>query len=183
MHPDLKRALDQLIAVEKGYEQLITSNMSKINEKPSYGGWSIAECVDHVNSIARQIMEPMKAAIATAKANGKLATTAPHKPGFLGKYMTRAMEPPVKKKMRSQKIYLPSPSEFDAKELIEQYRDAHSKLRELLTEADAVNITKVRMASPAIKLVKMNLGDWFFFTAAHERRHLWQGEKIAKNLH
>lgn len=182
MHPDLQRALDQFNEVEKGYEQLITSNMSKINEKPSYGGWSIAECVDHVNSIARQIAVPMKAAIDNAKASGKLATNAPLKSGFLGKYMTRTMEPPVKKKMGTPKIYTPSPSNFDANVLLEQYKDVHNKLRGLLAEADAVNITKVRMASPAIKLVKMNLGDWFFFTAAHERRHLSQGEKIAKNL-
>jgi hypothetical protein len=180
MHPDLQRALDQLNDVGAKYEHLIQSNTARINDRPKNGGWSIGECIDHVNTIARELVGPMKKTIDGAKSQGKLSA-APHKPGFLGKYMTRSMEPPVKKKMKTQKLYEPK-SNFSAEQLLQDYRTSHDQLKQLVVEADGVNITKVKMASPAWKLLKINLGDWFLFTASHERRHLWQAEQVAKGL-
>ena len=180
MHADLERALRQFEEVGKQYEELITSNLSRLNEKPPTGGWSMAECVEHVNTIARELVGPLRNTIHQAKAAGKLSDRA-HRPGFLGKYMTRSMEPPVKKKMKTQKIYVPK-SEVSTATLLEEYKDIHNSFMQLIREADGVDISKVKMASPAWKMLKLNLGDWFFFSASHERRHLWQAQQVAKGL-
>jgi hypothetical protein len=140
----------------------------------------MAECVEHVNTVARELVGPLGDAIHKAKAVGKISDRQ-HRPGFLGKYMTRSMEPPVKKKMKTQKIYVPK-SEVNTGTLLEEYKDVHNTFKQLIREADGVDLSKVKMASPAWKMLKLNLGDWFFFSAAHERRHLWQAEQVAKGL-
>jgi hypothetical protein len=180
MHADLERALKQFEEVGKQYEQFISKNASRLNERPAKGGWSMAECVDHVNVIARELVGPLKEAIQQAKATGKMSDRA-HRPGFVGKYMTRSMEPPAKKRMKTQKLYEPM-SNLDPNTLLEQYKDVHNTFMQLIREADGVDISKVKMKSPAVKILKLNLGDWFFFTASHERRHLWQAEQVAKGL-
>lgn len=182
MHKDLERALQQFEENEKRYELIIKQNATRLHERPRMGGWSIGECVDHVNTIVRELSDPLKETIHKAKAAGKLSTRE-HRPGFVGKYMTRSMEPPVKKKMKTQKIYVPTAqTNYDAGTLLEQYKDAHNRFKQLMHEADGVDLSKVKMASPAWKLLKLNLGDWFFFTAAHERRHAWQAEQVANSL-
>ena len=182
MHPAIERALAQFEENEKRYEQLVTENAARLNMRPRNGGWSIGECVDHVSTVARQLVGPLKEAIHKAKQAGKLSTRE-HRPGFLGKYMTRSMEPPVKKKMKTQAVYVPaSDLRFDAQTLLEQYKDVHNTFKQLIREADGVDLSKVKMASPAWKLLKLNLGDWFLFTASHERRHAWQAEQVAKDL-
>lgn len=181
MHADLERALKQFEETEKRFEELITKHMSDLNVRARSGGWTMAECVDHVNTVARQLVGPLKETIQAAKAAGKMSDRE-HRPGFVGKYMTRSMEPPVKKKMKTQKIYEPS-SNLDPNTLLEQFKDVHNTFKQLIRESDGLDISKVKMKSPALKILKLNLGDWYFFSAAHERRHLWQAEQVAKALH
>ncbi len=180
MHKDLERALEQFEENEKRYEQIISENRARLNERPAKGGWSMAECIDHVNVIARELVGPLKETIHQAKSAGKMSDRA-HRPGFLGKYMTRSMEPPAKKRMKTQTLYEPS-SNIDPNTLLEQYKDVHNTFKQLIRECEGVDISKVKMKSPALKILKLNLGDWFFFTASHERRHAWQAEQVAKGL-
>lgn len=180
MHKDLERALEQFEENEKRYEKIIAENRERLNERPAKGGWSIAECVDHVNVIARELVGPLREVIHEAKAKGKMSDRA-HRPGFVGKYMTRSMEPPAKKKMKTQKLYEPT-SNLDPDTLLEQYKDVHNTFKQLIRESDGVDLSKVKLKSPAMKILKLNIGDWFFFTASHERRHAWQAEQVAKGL-
>jgi hypothetical protein len=180
MHKDLERALEQFEANEKLYEKIITKHRARLNDRPAKGGWSIAECVEHVNTVARELVGPLKQTIHEAKAAGKMSDR-PHRPGFVGKYMTRSMEPPAKKKMKTQKLYEPK-SNLDPDTLLEQYKDVHNTFKQLIREADGVDLSKVKMRSPALKIMKLNIGDWLFFTASHERRHAWQAEQVAKGL-
>ena len=48
-----------------------------------------------------------------------------------------------------------------------------------LEAADGVALDEVRVRSPFVPLIRMDLGTAFTVIAAHQRRHLWQAEQVA----
>ena len=47
-----------------------------------------------------------------------------------------------------------------------------------LDAANGLHLARVKVRSPAIKLLRFPLGGLFAVVAAHERRHLWQARRV-----
>lgn len=180
MHSDLVRAIQEVDDSQKRVEKLIRENESVLNVQPSNGGWTMAECVDHLSTILKEVNPPLKQGIHEGKAKGN-KVAGPFRYGFIGKWITKSMEPPIKQKMKANKIYVPRPGK-SAAVLLEEYADTHNTLHQLIREADGIDLAKTKVTSPALRILRIAVGEWFFFINAHERRHIWQMEQIAKAL-
>lgn len=177
---DIRRVIEELDSNEKLVERIIQDNKHRLNVRPSASEWSIGECIAHLSTVANQLSKPLTTAIRDARAQGKRGEE-PFRYGVIGRWFTKSMEPPVKRKSKTFKIYEPTvPVSPEA--LMREFRDAHDTLKQLAREADGLDLARIKMKSPAFKWLKIGLGDWFFSTAAHERRHIWQAEETARRL-
>src|SRR3954469_1338503 len=79
------------------------------------GSWSVAECLDHLAVGNRVYVAAMEPAAANARLAGRLRR-GPARPGLIGGWFVRSLEPPVTRKLRAPRKIVPrhSPALPDA---------------------------------------------------------------------
>ena len=178
--PELTSIAEELRSAAAGYSNLVNSiSPEDLNRRPAEGRWSVAECVAHVTRSNREYITPMRNALARADASPKPT----FRQTFLGRWMARQLEPPVKRKLRSPKLFLPPTAvQHDRESILADFEEVQREIFGLLETAAIRDLSRVKMSSPASSLLRMNLWDAFRILAAHERRHLWQARNVAKEL-
>lgn len=178
--PELTSIAEELRSAAAGYRGLVNSMpVEDLNRRPATGRWSVADCVAHVAKSNREYLTPMRDALARAD----VASKRTFRQTFVGGWMVRKLEPPVKGKQRSPKLFLPPTGvEHDRTRLLADFEKVQGELLVLLERAGSRDLSRVKMSSPASKFLRMNLWDAFRILAAHERRHLWQARNVAKEL-
>jgi rubrerythrin len=63
-------------------------------------------------------------------------------------------------------------------ELIEEWRRAQTEVDAILREAAGIDLNATRFVNPFFSLIRFSVGTGFQAIAAHERRHLWQAERV-----
>jgi hypothetical protein len=148
----------------------------QFNWHPEPGRWSIAECIDHLNVIGSQLLPRMVTAIEDARARG-VAGHGPFRYGTLGGWFARSMEPPVKKRFKTMKLYVPPPDRR-LDEVVPAFLALQDDLIGQIHRANGLDVSRIKVTSPAARWLRINLAAWFAATAAHERRHLWQARNV-----
>ncbi|HEU0122764.1 MAG TPA: DinB family protein [Bryobacteraceae bacterium] len=138
------------------------------------GGWSAAECIDHVGVTLAAYLPGLRAAVAETR-KGKRAE-GPFSYGLLAKLMIWAIAPPVRLRTRAPETFAPRPQP-DVKTAMETWFSHHSALQKLMEEADGWDLAAVKMASPANAKIKLPVGAVFAVLTAHARRHLLQAQR------
>ena len=62
------------------------------------------------------------------------------------------------------------------------FLELRGRLRERLEAADGLDLGRVRVRSPFIPLLSVDLGSAFALVAVHERRHLWQARQVLERF-
>lgn len=173
---DLDLQIDDLLKTAN--EQFVTAPKEVLLRQPAPDKWSVAQCLDHLNSYSRFYVPAMEKAI-QSKLTGSLppAPAATFKSGFLGNYFTKMMEPKMDGKpgmrMQAPKAYRPL-ADLDAGKVVSEFIEWQQKTKVLLDQAKLVNIQKVKVPTTLGSWLKFSLGDTFRFVIAHERRHMAQ---------
>lgn len=98
---------------------------------------------------------------------------APWKPGITGKIFLNALQKPTK---------LKAPKKFQPIKLrdaiIEQFIQQQEKLASLISEADGLDLRRIKFGSPVSLLLRFSLGDCFAILVMHQERHLKQMNRI-----
>lgn len=154
---------------------------AQFNWRPEPGRWSIAECLQHLILIAKIDLEPLAAAIQAGHA-ANLKGDGPFTYGFLARKFIASMEPPITRRFKAPKTYLP-PSQSDPASTLAEYQRIGAELRRLSLAADGLDLVKVKTAMPVLPallrpFVKMALGARLTLITTHDRRHLWQAEQV-----
>ncbi len=137
------------------------------------GGWSIAQCLWHLNSYGDYYLPKIKAGLA------KNHPANPHfKSTWLGSYFTRMMKPSAQmKKFKAFKDHVP-PLEMDAHKIVAEFIHQQEMFLIFLKQARQTDMNKIRIPISILQWVKLKLGDVFQFIVAHNERHLQQAKKI-----
>ncbi|MDP9112812.1 MAG: DinB family protein [Acidobacteriota bacterium] len=154
---------------------------SQFNWRPGAASWSIGQCVSHLNLVNGQDLAPLRAAIERGKSR-QLLGDGPFTYGFLSRKFVAGMEPPVKRKFKAPRTYLP-PQDCDPQTTLAEFRRLSKELRTLAQSASGLHLARVKTALPALPpllrtFVKMPLGARLEAITAHDRRHLWQAEAV-----
>jgi hypothetical protein len=149
--------------------------------RPEAGRWSIGECFGHMNVTNKMSLPAIEAGIAQGRASGKTGQ-GPFQYGIVSRKFIASQEPPVKKKFKAPKAFLP-PAEVDRDETMAEYRRISGELKRLTREADGLHLARVKIKMPALPVVlravvRMPLGGQLLLTTTHDRRHLWQAEQL-----
>jgi hypothetical protein len=136
----------------------------------SQGGWSIAQCLDHLNRYGNFYLPQIKLAIE------KSQTAHEHfKNGWFGNYFTNMMDPAAGKKYKAFREYIP-PSDVPARETVAEFIQQQETLLVYLRRAAKADLN-VRVPVSITSLVKLKLGDVFQFLIMHNERHMQQAKR------
>jgi len=178
---ELKDLINQFeISKEELYSLLEGISEEQFNKRLPSGGWSIAECADHLivtgKDYTRQIENGLKKA---EKKN--LLLKGPYKFSWIGKNFIKNVEPPVKRKFKHPARWTPD-SKLSLQKMKDEYIALQDRYIELLNKAKGFDILKVKLPSPATSLLRFSIYEMFHVNAAHQRRHLWQAGNVKKSL-
>jgi hypothetical protein len=148
----------------------------QINWTPAPGQWSMAQCLDHLNTTNAVFMEKIDAAMKDGRARGVLGD-GPYTYGFLSRWFLRALTPPVKTKFKAPKNMRPAPRRAMA-DLLPTWESSHQRITDMMRDSNGLDLARVKVASPASKLISYPLGIAFWIATAHDRRHLWQARQV-----
>lgn len=136
------------------------------------GGWSIAQCLWHLNSYGDYYLPKIKSG---------LAKNYPVNPDFkstwLGSYFTRIMKPGAQmKKYKAFKNHIP-PVELEADKVVAEFILQQEQLLSYLKLARNTDMNRIRIPISILSWMKLKLGDVFQFIIAHDERHLQQAKR------
>ena len=138
------------------------------------GSWSVAECLDHLATANSVYLGAMRPPAARARGDRRLRHR-PARPGLVGGWFVRFLEPPVKarSKTKAPRTIRPrtAPTLNDA---ITAFLASQDEVRTFLRTCADLDLTGVRFPNPFIPGVRFSLATGLHVIAAHERRHLWQ---------
>ena len=148
----------------------------QFNWHPAPGGWSIAQCLDHLNVTARMYLPMLDEGIADAIRRG-LYAEGPFRYNVFNRMIARSMEPPYRLRTKAPKAFQPPPGR-PRHDVMAAFRAYQVQYIDRLRQANGLDLVRAKAASPVLRWLRMPLGTAFAFTTAHERRHLWQARQI-----
>ncbi|AWO01724.1 DinB family protein [Chitinophaga alhagiae] len=144
--------------------------------QPAPGGWSVIQCLDHLNSYGLYYLPQLEAALGKGEQLGLPAKPA-FKSGWFGNYFTNMMQPrpdgALKSKMNAPKGHRPVPQPAAA-QVLDEFAAQQQRLLQLLQRAGQTDIGRLRVPTSLTRLIKLSAGDTFRFLIAHEQRHMLQ---------
>lgn len=144
-----------------------------LNKPSESGGWSIVQCLAHLNSYGNYYLPLVtrKLTVAQEESNGQFSGT------WLGSYFTKMMQPgPGQKKYSAHKSHLPAVG-LNALQVVGEFIRQQEDLLLYLRQAQNKNIEKGKIPVSVARIVKLNTGDVFQFLITHNERHMQQAKR------
>ena len=148
-----------------------------LNKPADNAGWSIAQCLEHLNSYGRYYLPAIEKAMAKAAGNKPVLY---FQSSWLGNYFYKMMLPEsnggIKKKMKSPKDHQPG-LQLNSEKVLNEFISQLEILGRLLTEAHDTDLNLAKVPVSIAPFIKLKLGDVFLFLTAHINRHVLQAER------
>ena len=155
--------------------QKYQNSNDKILLNPScIGGWSVAECLGHLNAYGNYYIPLFEKGINQSPDNANANTI---KSSWLGRRAINSMNPETgKKKFKAFKAYIP-PINLDAKTTVAEFINQQERILQVLRTARMKDIQKIQIPISIAKFLKLNLGDALQFLITHSERHIQQANR------
>lgn len=140
--------------------------------------WSVAQCLDHLATANRVYLRAMQPAAERAFRAGR-RRQRPVRPGVIGGWFVRSLEPPVTPRFRlkAPKRIQPGPSP-SLREAFSAFLGSQDEVRAFLQTYSETDLAGVRFPNPFLRGLRFSLATGLHVLAAHERRHLWQAWRV-----
>ena len=176
---DLQRLADAMAACERDAAAMVAGlDATSGAWRPPSGGWSVAECLDHIATSNRVYVAAMRPAADSARERGR-RRRGPARPGLLGTWFVKSMEPPVRRRVRAPTHIRPrqQPPLADAYAAL---LESHVGFSAFLDQVADLDLTHVHFPNPFVRGLRFSLATGVHVIPAHERRHLWQAHRVAE---
>ena len=149
---------------------------AQLTWKPRKNKWSVLECFHHIMVVNELYLPRIKEAMKRGALTHAEAIT-PFKPSLFGKWFINSMRPEARLKVKTFKIFKPQRA-IDDLGLLPKFLDQQRLLLKIIKHADGCDLNKVKLASPASRLVRFSIGEALTLLVVHEQRHLLQAQNI-----
>ena len=175
MEPQLTDLQKQLAAVTDQFQKLFAANSEEqLLRRPKNGGWSAAECVEHLTKTTMNYQDIFKGVLSDPpKGSG------PFKMDFKGRMLSWMMDPPFWIKIKTRPMVEPH-GISSATKVLADFEASQKMLTETIARTDGLALEKIIIASPFEAKMKYNLFSCFNILASHQRRHYVQAEEALK---
>ena len=153
-----------------------TLSTEQLTWQPEPERWGIGQCLVHLARINELYRKSFTVAFQNARARG-LQPRGPLKGSWFGRWFTRVVGPegrPVK----TPSIFHPRREVVESGAL-ETFFAEQVRVQSVLDEARGIDLDRVRITSPASRLLRFHACDAFQILVEHEKRHVAQAERVA----
>jgi hypothetical protein len=142
--------------------------------------WSVAQCLEHLATANRVYLRAMQPSAERAVRAGR-RRRKPVRPGVIGGWFVRSLEPPAKLRSRRKapKKIEPGPSP-SLREAFAAFLESQAEVRAFMQTYAETDLAGVRFPNPFIRGLRFSLATGLHVIAAHERRHLWQAWRVRR---
>lgn len=177
LDPPVREIVGALEQVTRDVRHLVAPLCdAQLNWRPSDERWSIAECVAHLVASGNVYVGPIARAIERGMAR-QVYGGADFTPTRIGRWFIAEMEPPPRRRLPTLRRLVPR-GLWHRDQLLADFEAMQRSLIHRAIAANGLDLGRIRMRSPLVPVVRLPLGTWFAFLAAHERRHLWQARQV-----
>ena len=167
LHQMVEQHLNQSIAV---YQNLSDNDLNKTSLN---GGWSITQCLDHLNSYSHYYMPLLTRAVKQYPAKPVQQV----KRGWLGNYFIKMMDADLKAaKYKALKKHLPA-IQLNAHNVVAEFIKQQEELIQLLNYAALTDLNTIRIPTSINRFIRLRLGDTLAFLIVHNERHIRQANQ------
>jgi hypothetical protein len=175
--PHFKTILDDLEKSDQEARRIAGAlSDAQANWQPCEGAWSIAQCLDHLGRANKLYAAALHKAVKEA-GDPKMLRPAPIQPGWFSRFFIRALEPPPKKKIRAPKKIVPLP-QISCGAALESFLRSQEDVRAVIRDGAGLDLNRIRFPNPFIGFLRLTVGAGLLVVAAHDRRHLWQAQRV-----
>ncbi len=146
--------------------------------RPSNGGWSIAECIEHVARANSQYLPPLKTAIAKGGPPAPAQDYRLSPGGWFSAAFLKRIGPQVTVKFKAPRKI--RPLSVDPEQAFQELRRGHLEIQELLAAKTQRDLNRIGFKNPFISALRFTVATGFLIMAAHGRRHIEQAERLSK---
>jgi hypothetical protein len=179
MSADIEALEEQLNAADRDAQSVVAGLTGEQGTwRSDARSWSVAECLDHLAVSNRVYLRAMEEPAVRARGEGR-QRSGPAKPGLLGGWFVRTLEPPVRARMKAPRSIRPrkDPKLPDA---LADFVASQEMVRAFLRSYADVDLAGVRFPNPFVAGLRFSLATGLHVIAAHERRHLWQAWRVRR---
>jgi DinB superfamily len=151
-------------------------NVAQINWKPNAESWSVGQCFDHLITANRSYF-PQIDQIIRGEKKATLWQSMPFLPRFWGRMLINALSPNSTRRVKAPQSFQPSSSKIDP-QIIAGFAAHQNELIDKMKATQGMDLEKVIIYSPALKLVTYSLFDAYHMMVVHEQRHFIQAQRV-----
>jgi hypothetical protein len=182
MHPDLEHLSLQFAEAEARMHRLAESvSDQEWATRPARGGWSIDECIAHLTLTNQRYVPILAEASDAAPSFGDDPPPARLHRDLAGRLLSWMMEPPVRFRLPTRPEFTPQGMVTRA-HTVAAFDAAQAAIQQQVRAMDGLDVTTIRVTSPFNASLRYSAYSALHILAAHERRHLWQAERVRDRL-
>lgn len=143
------------------------------------GGWSIAQCLDHLNSYGHYYPPLLKKKMLSR--NEHPAPAKVYRSSMIGAYFIRMVDPETgKKKQKAFEQHQPLAIR-DAHAVTAEFIAQQEELLAILNQARTADLAAGAIPVSFFNWIRLKPGDLLLFLTAHNERHIIQAKKVLEN--
>ena len=172
----LREWRDALAALRTRVAQTVLPLTPAVRSRtPASGGWSVDQIIEHLAITNALYAASMRSAMASA--HGASSGNGEWTPSWIGGMLRNSVAPSAQRKLKSPRRSKPGPQPSPL--VLERFVEGIDELVALAEQAEALDLKRVRFASPLLGIIRLNLGDGFAICVAHVERH---ANQIARTI-
>lgn len=140
--------------------------------RPATGGWSIAEVLEHLIVSADSYLDLVRPVI--KRGNGGDGQSARWRPSIMGGLLAASLR--NERKLPAPSMYKPGPN--PRPKVLEEFVRRQEEVSRLIADAGDMDWRRIRLRSPVLSWLRMNLGDALTVLVVHAERHAAQIERV-----
>ncbi|HMF89115.1 MAG TPA: DinB family protein [Candidatus Angelobacter sp.] len=146
------------------------------NWQPRETAWSVAQCLDHMARGNTLYAAALRQALNETGAE-RVPAHGPIQPGWFGRYFIRTLDAPPNRKMQAPKKIVPA-SQIAIREALQAFLRSQEDMRGVIRDGAGFDLNRIRFRNPFVGFLRFTVGTGLLIIAAHNRRHLWQAQRV-----
>jgi DinB superfamily len=174
---DLIAITDALDAADRDAGQLVGDlDHAQFNWRPDGGGWSIAQCLDHLVRANSIYLDALRAGAARAR-TAQFVRRGPIRPGVFSRLFIRAIGPASGMRLPAPSASVPA-SDLRKEAVLPAFLRIQEDVRAFAQACADLDLNRARFVNPFVRGIRFSVGTGLLVIAAHDRRHLGQAHRV-----
>ena len=178
---ELQQRLTHILdTVEREFRPL---TVEQLRTKPANGGWSIVECLQHLNLAERYYVRQLQHKVAKLGLVQYNADDQDIESDFVGRLALRFLDPKSTTKLPAPGMVKPrAASSLDSADVIQQFVALQALQKDLTGRLVYLDWNREKVPTMFGNWLKMRLGDVVRMLVLHTERHIGQAMRVKEGL-